>query len=431
MLQTNLTVNSEGHLEISGVDSVYLAKKYGTPLYVLDEDMIRDHIRVQDGALKRYVNDKSMILYASKALSFKEMYRIAKDEGIGVDVVSSGELYTALSVGFPADKIYFHGSSKTDLDISYGIDSGVGCFMVDNTEELERISDYAGEKGVIQNIILRLTPGIDTHTFEAVNTGKVDSKFGVAIETGQAMEFTEEALNTPNVRVIGYHCHVGSQCFDMKPFLDSADIMLEFIRDARDRFGYVPEILNLGGGLGTRYVDSDPDVRFDDWIREIAQHVKAKCGELAIDVPAIYMEPGRSIVAAAGVTLYTVNSVKTIPGYKSYIAIDGGMGDNPRYALYESQYTALIANKADKPADFKCDLAGRCCESGDLIGKDMMMQKAERGDIAAVLVTGAYNYSMASNYNRVPRPAIVMLSGGKDRLVLRRETFEDIVACDL
>ena len=431
MLQNNLTVNGMGHLEISGVDSVYLAEKYGTPLYVLDEDMIREHMRVQDSALKRYVNEKSMILYASKALSFKEMYRIANEESIGVDVVSSGELYTALSVGFTPERIYFHGSSKTDFDISYGIDSRVGCFMVDNTEELERISAYAGEKGVTQGIMLRLTPGIDTHTFEAVNTGKVDSKFGVAIETGQAMDFTAEALNTPNVRVLGFHCHVGSQCFDMKPFLDAADIMLDFIRDVKAKFGYEPEILNLGGGLGTRYVESDPEVRFDDWIGEIGGHVKARCGELAIGVPAVFMEPGRSIVAAAGVTLYTVNSVKSIPGYKSYIAVDGGMGDNPRYALYESLYTALIANKADKPADFKCDLAGRCCESGDLIGKDMMLQRAERGDIAAVLVTGAYNYSMASNYNRVPRPAIVMLSGGRDRLVLRRETLADIVACDL
>jgi diaminopimelate decarboxylase len=431
MLHNNLSVNNEGHLTIAGVDSVYLAKKYGTPLYVLDEDLVRENMRVQDSALKKYVNDRSMILYASKALSFKEMYRIAKDENIGVDVVSSGELYTALAAGFPADRIFFHGSSKTDFDICYGIDSRVGCFMVDNFEELDRISCFAGEKGVTQKVILRLTPGIDLHTFEAVKTGLVDSKFGVAIETNQAIEFFRRVLNTPNVELIGFHCHIGSQCFDMQPFLDGADIMLDFIKQVKDEYGYAPEILNIGGGLGVRYVESDPEVKYDEWIKEIADHIKAKCAALSIDVPAILMEPGRSIVAAAGTTLYTVNSIKTIPGYKSYISIDGGMTDNPRYALYGSKYTTLIANRADQPADFKCDLAGRCCESGDVIGIDLMMQHAERGDIAAVLVTGAYNYSMASNYNRVPRPAIVMIKGGEDRLVLRRETFEDIVACDL
>lgn len=431
MLYNNLSVNNEGHLTISGIDSVELAKKYGTPLYVLDENMIRSSMSIQFNALKKYCNEDSMILFASKALSFKEIYRIAKDENVGVDVVSSGELYTALSAGFPADKIFFHGSSKTDFDVSYGIDNKVGYFIVDNAEELERISMYAGEKGVTQKILLRVTPGIDPHTFAAVNTGKVDSKFGVAIETNQAIEFTGKVLETPNVQLVGFHCHIGSQVFDIQPFCDGADIMLDYIDAVRQRYGFTARILNLGGGLGVRYVESDPEIDYDECIRNIAAHLKAKCTALGLEMPAILMEPGRSIVGAAGTTLYTVESIKTIPGYKSYIAIDGGMTDNPRYALYQSKYTAVIANKADQPADFTCTLAGRCCESGDLIGENLKLQKAERGDIAAVFVTGAYNYSMASNYNRVCRPPIVMIKDGADRLVLRRETFEDLTACDL
>lgn len=431
MLQNNLSVNNEGHLTIAGVDSVSLAKKYGTPLYVMDEDLIRARCRTQLAAMEKYCTSGSMILFASKALSFKEIYRIAKQENIGVDVVSSGELYTALSADFPAEKIFFHGSSKTDFDISYGIDNGVGYFIVDNVEELERISFYAGKKGVIQKILLRLAPGIDPHTFEAVKTGKVDSKFGVAIETGQAMDITEKALSTPNVKLMGFHCHIGSQIFEIEPFCDGADIMLDYIKAVKEQLGFEAEILNLGGGLGVRYVESDPEIDYYQCILSITKYINEKCAATGIMQPILLMEPGRSIVADAGVTLYTVNSIKTIPGYKSYVAIDGGMPDNPRYALYGSKYTAVIANKADEPADFLCTLAGRCCESDDLIAEDLMLQKAERGDIAAVFVTGAYNYSMASNYNRVCRPPIVMLKDGEDRLVLRRESFEDLTACDL
>ncbi len=431
MLQKNLSVNNEGHLTIAGVDAVLLAKKYGTPLYVMDEELVRNRCRVQLKAMEKYCAPGSMILYASKALSCKEMYRIAKEENIGVDVVSTGELYTALSVGFPAEKIYFHGSSKTDFDISYGIDNGIGYFIVDNFEELEAISAYAGEKGVTQKILLRLAPGIDPHTFEAVKTGKVDSKFGVAIETGQAFEITEKALNTPNVKLMGFHCHIGSQIFDIEPFCDGADIMLDYIKTVKEKFGFEAEILNLGGGLGVKYVEGDPEIDYGQCVQDVAKYISEKSAAIGIKLPVLLMEPGRSIVADAGVTLYTVNSTKTIPGYKSYIAIDGGMGDNPRFALYGAKHSAMIASKANEPADFLCTLAGRCCESDDVIAENIMLQKANRGDIAAVFVTGAYNYSMASNYNRVCRPPIVMLKDGNDRLVLRRETFEDLTACDL
>ncbi|MBE6948873.1 MAG: diaminopimelate decarboxylase [Ruminococcaceae bacterium] len=431
MLYKNLSVNNEGHLTIAGVDSVYLAKKYGTPLYVMDEELVRHRCRIQQSAIEKYCAPGSMILFASKALSMKEMYRIAKQENIGVDVVSSGELYTALSVDFPAEKIFFHGSSKTDFDISYGIDNGIGYFIVDNVEELEAISEYAGKKDVTQNILLRLAPGIDPHTFEAVKTGKVDSKFGVAIETGQAMEITEKALNTPNVQLMGFHCHIGSQIFDIEPFCDGADIMLGFMKEVKDKFGFETEILNIGGGLGVKYVEGEPEIDYHQCIVDACKYVNDKCDEKGLRQPILLMEPGRSIVADAGVTLYTVNSTKTIPGYKSYIAVDGGMGDNPRFALYGAKHSALIANKASEPADFHCTLAGRCCESDDVICEDIDIQKAERGDIAAVLTTGAYNYSMASNYNRVCRPPIVMLKGGEDRVVVRRETFDDLTACDL
>lgn len=431
MLQNNLSVNNKGHLTFAGADTVSLAKKYGTPLYVMDEELIRNRCRTQLAAMEKHCPSGSMILFASKALSFKEIYRIAKQENTGVDVVSSGELYTALSAGFPAEKIFFHGSSKTDFDISYGIDNGVGYYIVDNIEELERISAYAGKKGVTQKILLRLSPGIDPHTFEAVKTGKVDSKFGAAIETGQALEITEKAINKQNVKLMGFHCHIGSQIFDTEPFCDGADIMLDYIKTVKEKLGFDTEIFNLGGGLGVRYTENDPEIDYYQHILEITKHISEKCAADGIRQPVLLMEPGRSIVADAGITLYTVNSIKKIPGYKSYIAIDGGMPDNPRYALYGSKYTAVIANKADEPADFLCTLAGRCCESDDLIGENLMMQKAEAGDIAAVFVTGAYNYSMASNYNRVCRPPIVMLKNGEDRLVLRRETFEDLTACDL
>ena len=368
---------------------------------------------------------------ASKALSFKEIYRIADSEGIGADVVSAGELYTALAAGFPAKKLYFHGSAKTMREIRMGVEAGIGCFVVDNFGELDRISQVAGELGVTQHILLRITPGIDPHTYEAVNTGRVDSKFGVAIETGQAFEITQRALRTPNVALDGFHCHIGSQIFEAEPFLTAVDIMTWYIADIRDRLGYTASVLNLGGGIAVPYVYRDPKIDLDAYIRAICEHLKERCEALSLPVPVVLMEPGRSTVADAGITLYTVQNIKTIPGYKTYVAVDGGMTDNPRYALYGAEHTAIVANKAAEPADQIVTIAGRCCESDALIGENMSLQKAEVDDIVAVLVTGAYNYSMASNYNRVPRPPVVMLRDGEARVVVRRETLEDVAAYDL
>ena len=431
MLQDNHTINAAGHFCVGGVDAVTLAQTYGTPLYVMDEAVLRAKMRVCADAMTKYLPAGGMPLFASKALSCKEMYRIAGSEGLGADVVSGGELYTALSAGFPAEKLCFHGSAKTMDELRYAVSAGVGLIAVDNDEELQNLSRAAGEAGRTQRVLLRVTPGIDPHTFAAVNTGMVDSKFGVAIETGQAMEFTRAALETPHIALAGFHCHIGSQIAESKPFTDAADIMTAFMDEVRTECGYTAGILNLGGGLAVPYVAGDPDPDYDALIREVAEHLTARCAALHYPAPYVLMEPGRGIVGAAGVTLYTVQSVKTITGYKSYIAIDGGMTDDPRYALYGSQYTVLIADRAGAPKDFTADVAGRCCESGDLIGENMPIQTPRAGDTLAVLVTGAYNYSMASNYNRVPRPPIVMLRGGESRVVVRRETYEDLVACDL
>lgn len=430
MLQNNHSVNEKSHFCVAGHDCVRLAEKYGTPLYVMDEDLMRENMRLYVRAMAEHMPAGSRPYLASKALSFKGIYRIAREEGMGTDIVSPGELYTALQAGFPPEQMVFHGSAKTMQDVRFGIESGVGLFVVDNREELARIRDIAGQLGVTQRVLVRLAPGIDPHTFEAVNTGRVDSKFGAAIETGQAMELTRAVLAAPNVALEGFHCHIGSQIFDLAPFTDAADIMLRFIAEVRDETGFEAATLDLGGGFGVRYVESDPTVDIASAIAALGDHIRSRCAALGITPPRIIMEPGRSIVAAAGVTLYTAQSVKTIPGYKSYLAIDGGMTDNPRFALYGSRYTTLIADRAADKPDFTATLAGRCCESGDLIGTDMPFASPRPGDTVAVLVTGAYNYSMASNYNRVPRPPIVMLHEGRDYLAVRRETYADLCALD-
>ncbi len=430
MLHTNLGINADGHLTIGGSDTVKLAKEYKTPLYVLDENRVREKCRTYINAMKKHFGGESKALYASKALSFKEIYRIVKEEEMAIDVVSGGELYTAKEAGFPMENVYFHGNNKTDDEIDFAMDCGVGYFMADCREELLALNEIAGKKGIVQKIIMRLTPGIDTHTYEAVQTGQVDSKFGTAIETGQAMELTKFALSLENLSLEGFHCHIGSQVFDGQTFCDGADVMLNYIALCKETLGYEAKILNLGGGYGVRYVESDPYLDIEESIGAVSQHIKAQCEKTGVKMPAILMEPGRSIVADAGLTLYNVGSVKTITGYKSYVAIDGGMTDNPRYALYGSQYTALIANKASEKADFKCTIAGKCCESGDLIAENIMLQSCEKGDTLAVLVTGAYNYSMASNYNRIPRPALVIVKDGESRIGIERETYAYIVKND-
>ncbi len=433
MICNNLSINEAGHLCLGGRDTVELAAKYGTPLYLFDETRIRERCRTYVAALRAAFGDSAQALYASKAASFTAIYRIMKEEGMGVDVVSSGEICTAVRAGFPMEKAYFHSNNKTDADISYAMEQGIGYFVVDNREELDAIEHFAAERGISQKVLLRLTPGIDPHTYEAVSTGKVDSKFGSAIETGQAEEMTVYAMRLAHVDLAGFHCHVGSQVFDSDVFLRAAAIMLQFIARMKAKYGFIARELDLGGGYGVRYLDSDPEIDIAANIAEVGRAVRAQCEALGLDLPAIRMEPGRSIVADAGMTLYTVGTVKRITGYKNYVSVDGGMTDNPRYALYRSPYTVMLANRvSDAGETFRATVAGRCCESGDIIQENVALPAdTERGDLLAVLTTGAYNYAMSSNYNRIPRPPVVMLGADGDYLAVRRETLEDLCRNDI
>ncbi len=431
MLHENLQISENNHLLINGFDTVELAKKYGTPLYVLDTDMVYNNCVMYKNLIEKHFGEGSMPLIASKALSCKEVYRIAAKAGIGTDMVSGGEIYTAFSAGFPMERAYFHGNNKTDEDIRFALDCGVGCFVVDNNEEIVALSTEAKKRNVKVKVMLRVSPGIDPHTHKAVVTGSVDSKFGVAIETGQAMESIKLILAQDSLSLEGVHCHIGSQIFEYDPYASAADIMIGFIANIKAETGYEVSALNLGGGFGVRYVESDPVYDYDKALSDIAASINAAYEKHGVSKLRIYFEPGRSIVAAAGLTLYTVGSFKTITGYKSYVSIDGGMPDNPRYALYQSKYTCLVANKAGDEKTVTATIAGRCCESGDLIQENAEIQPCNRGDILAVLVTGAYNYSMASNYNRLPRPAMVGVGADGDKLIIKRETYEDLIKNDI
>ena len=431
ILHDNVTVGENGSLRFAGVDTAQLAAKYGTPLYLFDTDRIRERIALYQTEMKAAFGGDSRPVYAGKAFCTKAIYRIMAECGTSVDLVSPGELFTARSAGFPMERAFFHGNNKTDADIALALDSGVGCFVCDSREELIALDRIAGERGVRQKILLRVTPGIDPHTFAAVTTGKVDSKFGSPIATGAALELAKLALSLEHIDLDGFHCHIGSQIFDVSPYIDAANVMLSFIKDVKDATGFTAKTLNLGGGFGVRYTESDPVFDYAEAIRALGGAVKEAAEKNGLPTPTVLLEPGRSIVADAGMTLYTVGTVKEIPGFRTYVSIDGGMPDNPRYALYRSVYTVVNATRADKAPDRAVTVAGRCCESGDLIAEGARVATPVRGDLLAVLVTGAYNYSMASNYNRIPRPPVVFLSQGKDELAVRRESYEDLLRNDL
>ncbi len=428
----NLTIADDGRMLVFGGHRVdELAKAYGTGLYVMDERRIRHNARVYVEAMRDFFGDGATAMYASKACSFTRMYKIVEEEGMGADVVSCGEMYTAMNAGFPTDKLVFHGNLKTDEDIRFAVENGIGCIVADCREEIDAIDRIAGECGVRQRVLLRLTPGIDPHTYEAVATGKVDSKFGFAIDTGMGMAIAKHALTKAHLDLRGFHCHVGSMVFDSDVYIRTAEIMLGFIAALRDETGFLATELDIGGGYGVRYVASDPTIDIRANIAEVAACMRRVAASLDIPLPRVSMEPGRSIVADAGLTLYTVGAVKTIEGYKTYVCVDGGMGDNPRYALYGSAYTVVAADKLDEPTDMVCTVAGRCCESGDVLQENVSLPSSlTRGDLLAVLTTGAYNYSMASNYNRYPRFPVIMVDGERDYVAVRRETFADIVAND-
>jgi len=431
ILHSSYDVNEAGHLTIGGIDAADLAAEFGTPAYFLDTDAVRTMCRTYKKAFAEYFGEKSCPVYAGKALCYRGIYKIIAEEGLMADCVSPGELHTVHAAGFPMSNVFFHGNNKTDADLAYAIDLGVGHIVVDGMDELNALDRIAGEKGTVQPVLLRITPGIDPHTHQKIITGNVDSKFGMAILTGQAFEFVKAALDCKNIKLDGFHCHVGSQIFDIEPFTEAADIMLAFIAKIRGKYGYTAEILNIGGGFGVRYTENDPQIDYTENVRALGAEIDKMCAEYNIGKPTLLMEPGRSIVAAAGSTLYTCGSVKTVTGFRNYVSVDGGMPDNPRYALYQSAYTILNAVKMNEPADFECTVAGRCCESGDLLAEGIKLAKPERGDLIAVLVTGAYNHSMASNYNRLPRPPIVEIAGGKAKPAVRRETYDDLLALDL
>lgn len=427
----DLSVNEKNHLVIGENDTVELAREFGTPLYVLDEDLFRKNCRVYKNAMDKYYNGNGLVLYANKAFCSLYTCKLVAEEGLGADVVSGGELYTAIKAGFPMDRIYFHGNNKTAEELEMAVSNGVGHIICDNIYELEKLNEIAGEHGVVQDIMFRIKPGIDAHTHSFIQTGQIDSKFGVALENGEAFEIYKKAHELPNVNPDGIHCHIGSQIFEIDPFIKAAEVMMNFAGDLKDKLGLEIKKLNLGGGYGIMYTEKDDPVPYDEYIKHVSEKVKAVAEARGLNIPFILMEPGRSIVAPAGITLYTVGGIKDIKGVRKYVSVDGGMGDNPRYILYESEYAAVVANKANAPRVGKVTIAGKCCESGDLLAKDIDMPEIKVGDTLAVLATGAYNYSMASNYNRIPRPAVVAVSGGKAKVIVKRESFEDIIANDL
>jgi diaminopimelate decarboxylase len=426
-----LKINSKDHLCIGGCDCVDLARDFGTPLYVMDENIIRENMRKYKHTMDRHFGGSGLVVYASKALCNMAICRIAHQEGLGIDVVSGGELYTAKKSGFPMEKVYFHGNNKTPKELSEALDYGVGRIIVDNTFELEKLNELCTEKGKNIKISVRVKPGIDVHTHEYVRTGQVDSKFGVAIENGEIFEFIDMVKKFENIKLVGLHCHIGSQIFDLQPFEDTAKIMIELIVHIKEKYGITISELNLGGGFGIKYTEEDDPLEYSKFIETISNTITALCSQYNLEKPFIIIEPGRSIVAPAGITLYTIGSVKDIKNIRKYVSVDGGMCDNPRYALYKSKYTFLLANRARAQKTEMVTVAGKCCESGDLLGENVPLPKAQPGDIMAVLATGAYNYSMSMNYNRNGRPPMVLVKDGNARIIVKGEDYEDIIRNDV
>lgn len=428
-----LKINEKGHLEIGGADCVALAEQFSTPLYVFDEAYIRRMMRIYQDTINTEYQGKGLVLYASKAFSCEAVYSIARSEGIGVDVVSGGELYTALRAGFPTDKITMHGNNKLPYEIEQALDARIGMIVVDSHSEADFIEWEAEKRGIVQNVLIRINPGVEAHTHAYVQTATPDSKFGFSVANGAAEEITGYVLSKPHLRLHGYHCHIGSQIFEKQSFVLAVRKNLAFMAEMKAKLGFEADSLNMGGGFGIWYAEGDAMIDVDgyaDYLRALISTVKEGCEELGLRLPYLYLEPGRSIVGEAGITLYTVGAIKEISGIRKYIAIDGGMFDNPRYALYQSKYTAILANRAAEDATELVSIAGKCCESGDLIGVDFNLPKANTGDILAVLSTGAYNYSMASNYNRNLIPPVVLVKDGKAEYIVKPQSYEDLVRND-
>ncbi|MFC6323099.1 diaminopimelate decarboxylase [Companilactobacillus baiquanensis] len=428
MISSELT-SENGHLMIGGVDSVELASKYQTPLVVYDVEEIRKQIQLfknsfEDSGLKYQVS------YASKAFATIAMYQVLKQENVHTDVVSGGELYTALKAGFPADKISFHGNNKSQQELEMAVDNNIGVIILDNFYEIDLLEQVLEDKDSTVNVMLRLTPGISAHTHKYDQTGQVDSKFGFDVGSGQASKALKKVLANKRMNLIGIHAHIGSQIFGIEGFVMLVKKMFEISANWKKEFDYLPQVINLGGGFGITYNDQDEAIGPDIFIKNIAETVKQQSSDKDMPIPEIWIEPGRSIVGPAGFSLYTIGSRKDVPGLTSYVNVDGGMGDNIRPALYQAKYEAVVANKMDEALKEDVHISGKYCESGDILIDHQKLPETKSGDILAVLDAGAYGYSMASNYNRNPRPAVVFAENGKDKLVVERESYDDLIKLD-
>ncbi|OCA90984.1 diaminopimelate decarboxylase [Bacillus sp. FJAT-27225] len=423
-------VNQAGNLEIGGVDTIELANTYGTPLYVYDVALIRERAR---GFKKEFEAQgvKAQVAYASKAFSTIAMIQLAEEEGLSLDVVSGGELFTAKAAGFPVGKIHFHGNNKSREELELAIEMGIGCIVVDNFHELALLKDICIEKNTRVSILLRVTPGIEAHTHDYILTGQEDSKFGFDLQNGQAEEALLEACGFKYFDVLGIHCHIGSQIFETTGFLLAAKKIFEKLAAWNQSFGYETKVLNLGGGFGIRYTKEDNPLAPSHYVREIIAEVKEQAALHEMKMPEIWIEPGRSLVGDAGITLYKTGSRKEVPGVRNYLAVDGGMSDNIRPALYQAKYEAVLAGRPLAEPKETVSIAGKCCESGDMLIWDLPLPDSGKEEILAVFCTGAYGYSMANNYNRIPRPAVVFAENGQASLVVKRETYEDMISHDV
>ncbi|MCD7033301.1 diaminopimelate decarboxylase [Metabacillus sp. GX 13764] len=424
------TVNNDGHLEIGGADTISLAKKYGTPLYIYDVALIRERARGFTEAFQK-AGVKAQVAYASKAFSSIAMFQLAHEEGLSLDVVSGGELYTAIQAGFPASKIHFHGNNKSAEELEMALQHQIGCIVVDNFHEISLLKLLGKQLNKKVPVLLRVTPGVEAHTHDYITTGQEDSKFGFDLQNGQIEQAIKQVLDAGTFDFLGIHCHIGSQIFDAAGFVLAAEKIFQKIGEWREQFQYVPTVVNLGGGFGIRYTEEDEPLPPAHYVEKMIETIQAKAAELEIELPEIWIEPGRSLVGDAGTTLYTAGSQKEVPNIRQYLAVDGGMSDNIRPALYQAKYEAVLANKMAEKADKTFSIAGKCCESGDMLLWDVLLPEAAAGDTLAVFCTGAYGYSMANNYNRIPRPAVLFVEEGEEQLVVRRETFEDLVSLDL
>ncbi|MBC1421158.1 diaminopimelate decarboxylase [Listeria seeligeri] len=426
-----VNVNAEGHLEIGGVDTLKLAEKYGTPLYVYDVALIRDRAR---GFKKTFeeLGVKAQVAYASKAFSAVAIYQLMAEEGLSLDVVSGGELYTAIKAGFPAERIHFHGNNKSVEEIHMALDYGIGCFVIDNYYEISLLEDILIERNEKASVLIRVTPGIEAHTHDYILTGQDDSKFGFGLTNGQAEAAIKQVLHASAAfDLIGLHCHIGSQIFETTGFKLAARRIMDKLVEWHQTLGFDSKVLNLGGGFGVRYTAEDEPLEPSEYVRQIMEEVRDVANTNDIAIPEIWIEPGRSLVGEAGTTLYKVGSRKEVPGIRNYVAVDGGMSDNIRPALYDAHYDAVLAANPEKVPEETVAIAGKCCESGDMLIWDLPLPKSDAGEILAVFCTGAYGYAMASNYNRIPRPPVVFVEDGVDKLVVARETYENLVQNDL